>query len=340
MIYCIPKKRSAEELGREESMKYYIGIDLGGMSAKAGLMDECGELRGTVRCATNAADAAEETAASLARLAKRLMAENNVSEEDVGAVGVGSPGVIDSASGTVVFWSNFGWNNVPLGALIRRDLSLPVYVTNDANAAALGEGKYGSGKGYDDSVMITLGTGVGGGIVLGGKLFEGYRSAGGELGHTVIRAGGRKCTCGRRGCLECYASATALKRMTREAMTRDAGKSSLLWKYAPDKNVSGKTAFLAAREGDEAGAAIVKKYISYLGDGIIDLVNLLRPQAVILGGGVSNEGEALFSAVREYVYRYIYAPKEYAPLEIKGASLGADAGIYGACAYAMERAGR
>ncbi len=318
---------------------YYIGIDLGGMSAKGGLMDGEGKIVCTARCATSASDPPEKTADDLAALAEKLAAEGGIALSGVSAIGIGSPGVIDSAEGNVVFWSNFGWKNVPLGDLVRRRAGIPVFVTNDANAAALGEAKFGGGKGYSDSVMITLGTGVGGGIVMGGKLVEGYRSAGGELGHTVIRKGGVKCTCGRRGCLECYASATALKRETRASMQKHP--SSLMWKFAPDlEQVSGQTAFLAAREGDRAARRVVKGYVEALGDGIANLVNLLRPQAVILGGGVSNEGEYLLSRVRRYVLKNIYAPVSYAPLEIVCARLGNDAGLYGACAYAMQRGGK
>ncbi len=317
-------------------MKYYIGIDLGGMSAKAGLMNEEGNILCIAHCVTAASDTAETTAAHLAGLAKQLVEEQEIPVSDVAAIGVGSPGVIDSGSGTVVVWSNFGWKDVPLARLVSERAKLPVFVTNDANAAALGEAKYGSGRGYGDSVMITLGTGVGGGIVIGGKLFEGYRSAGGELGHTVIRRKGLLCTCGRRGCLECYASATALKRETRASMQKHP--ASYMWKVARDLDgVNGKTAFIAAREGDAPAKKIVKDYVENLGEGIVNLVNLLRPQVVILGGGVSNEGEYLISRVRKYVSENIYAPESYAPLDIVRASLGNDAGMYGACAYAMER---
>ena len=200
--------------------KYYVGIDLGGISAKAGVVDEEGNLLCTVRRETSAENPPERTAEHLAALAEEAIKKSGIGRERVIAIGVGSPGVIDSARGEVVVWSNFHWKNVPLSALVFRDSGLPVWLVNDANAAALGEAKYGSGKNCSDSVTVTLGTGVGGGIVLGGKLFEGFRSAGGELGHMVLRRGGVRCTCGRRGCFECYASATALKRMTREAIGR------------------------------------------------------------------------------------------------------------------------
>lgn len=317
-------------------MKYYIGIDLGGMSAKAGILDERGVMLYQKRCPTSAEDAPAKTAEALAGLVLSMAKEYGLRREDVYAVGVGSPGIIDSRRGVVVNWSNFNWKDVPLAELISSHLNIPVFVTNDANAAALGEARFGSGKSYADSVMITLGTGVGGGIVLDGKLVEGYRSAGGELGHTVIRQGGIKCTCGRRGCFERYASATALKRDTEAAMLRH--RDSLMWEIAPTvADITGKTAFEAARRGDKPAQKIVRDYIRSLGEGIANIVNLLRPQVVIVGGGVSNEGEALLRPVREFVYRNILAPNDYAPLEIVRATLGNDAGMYGAAAYAMDR---
>ncbi len=317
-------------------MKYFIGIDLGGMSAKAGLLDENGEVRLKKRCVTNEFDEPDKTAWDLAGLALELIGEYGLEREDVLGVGIGSPGIIDSRRGVVVNWSNFGWRDVPLAELVSSHLGIPVFVTNDANAAALGEARFGSGKSYADSVMVTLGTGVGGGIVMDGKLVEGYRSAGGELGHTVIRQGGIKCTCGRRGCFERYASASALKRETEAAMLRH--RDSLMWEEAPTvKDITGKTAFDAARRGDPAANRIVKNYIRSLGEGIANIVNLLRPQVIIVGGGVSNEGETLLRPVREFVYKNILASNDYAPLEIVRASLGNDAGIYGAAAYAMDR---
>ena len=317
-------------------MKYYIGIDLGGMSAKAGILDENGVLRLKKRCETRATDTPEKTAWDLAGLALEIMGEYGLERTDVGGVGIGSPGIIDSRRGVVVNWSNFGWLDVPLAELVSSHLGIPVYVANDANAAALGEARFGSGKSYADSVMITLGTGVGGGIVMDGKLVEGYRSAGGELGHTVIRQGGIKCTCGRRGCLERYASASALTRMSAEAMVRH--RDSLMWDESRTlEEVSGKTAFIAARRGDRYAKRVVNDYIRSLGEGIANIVNLLRPQIIILGGGVSNEGDALIQPVKRYVYRNILASCIYAPLEIVRASLGNDAGMYGAAAYAMDR---
>ncbi len=317
-------------------MRYYIGIDLGGMSAVAALADEKGTIYGKLRRKTNAGDGAIGTAHKLSELIRELKEKCPLQDGELCAVGIGSPGVIDSARGVVVKWSNFGWKDVPLAKLVSDEVGLPVFVTNDANAAALGEAKYGSGKSYRDSALITLGTGVGGGIVLGGKLLEGYRSAGGELGHIVIKRGGYPCTCGRRGCLECYASATALKRETRRALLEH--RDTLMWEgLSSVDELSGKTAFVAARKGDEVAEGIVSEYVECLGEGIANLVNVLRPEVIILGGGVAGEGEYLVNRVREYVEKNIYVGTDYAPLEITTATLGNDAGVYGAFAYAMER---
>lgn len=317
-------------------MQYYIGIDLGGMSAKAGLLNPEGKLLYTKRMETRVKDSPERTAANLARLAGELMEEADVLASDVAAIGIGSPGVIDSKQGIVVRWTNFNWEYVSLAELVWKTVQIPVFVTNDANAAALGEAKYGSGIAYRNSVLLTLGTGVGGGIVMDGKLVEGAGSAGGELGHMVIRRGGIPCTCGRKGCFECYASATALKRETAKALQKN--KNSLMWEEAKSlENVSGRTAFNAARRGDKPAKKVVCDYIRNLGEGIVNIVNILRPDVIILGGGISNEGEALIKPLKRYVYKNIYASVKHVPLEIVQASLGNDAGIYGAAAYAMSR---
>ncbi len=314
----------------------YVGIDLGGMSAKSGVFRD-GELILKERVDTDPADGAKGVAEKLGALAKSVVAHAGLSFNDVQAIGIGSPGVIDSESGVVAKWGNYDWQQVPLARAVADITQKPVYLTNDANAAALGEAKFGVGAKYRDCLLITLGTGVGGGIVLGGKLFEGFRSAGAEVGHMVIHTDGRECGCGRRGCFEQYSSATALIRDTREAMERD--KDSLLWQLAGGslQKVDGSTAFKAARSGDETAKRVVEDYIAYLAEGIANLVNIFRPQAVMLGGGVSNEGEALLVPLKEAVDRLIYVNSDYAPLEILRAKLGNDAGIYGAYAYARQR---
>ncbi|MCI9009859.1 MAG: ROK family protein [Clostridia bacterium] len=312
-----------------------IGVDLGGMSAKAAILQN-GKLIGKSRVETSAENAATETAFALAKLCKQTAEKEGIPFENISTIGIGSPGVIDSRAGTVVSWTNYGWKDVPLAAMIQKYTGKPTYVSNDANVAALGEAKYGAGRNYSSSLMVTIGTGVGGGIVLNGKLYEGFRSAGAEIGHMVIRQNGDLCTCGRRGCYEVYASARALVRITQETMQTE--RKSAMWKYAKTiEDVDGRTVFLAAREGDAAAEIALAKYISSLGEGIVDLVNIFRPQAVILGGGISAEKEALLDPLKDYVYPRIYVSKEYAPLEIVCAELGNDAGIYGAAQYALEK---
>ncbi len=312
-----------------------VAIDLGGMSAKAACLSD-GKLLGKTRVQTSASNSAEETAFALSRLAMRAAESAGVSFEDVTAIGIGAPGVIDSANGVVVSWSNYGWKDIPLAALIEKYSGKKTYVLNDANSAALGEAKYGAGKRFKNCALITIGTGVGAGIVIEGKLFEGYRGAGTEFGHTVIRQDGELCTCGRRGCFECYASATALIRLTKEEMQRN--RESLLWKHAISlEDVDGRTAFRAAEDDDAGAKRVLADFISVLGEGIVNLVNLFRPQAVLIGGGMSAEGEKLLQPLRAYVLPRLYVSASYAPFELVCAALGNDAGLYGAAANALGR---
>lgn len=315
-------------------MKYYAGIDFGGMSAKAGLFDENGKLLAKDSVKTSKEDGYAVTVAKMAQLVRTLGESKKVK---VSAVGIGSPGIIDGKEGVVVNWFNYGWSDKPLARDLSEKLGVPVCLTNDANAAALGEAKFGAGKNYEDSVFITLGTGVGSGIVLGGKVFEGSHGAGAEVGHMVVEVGGIPCPCGRRGCFEQYASASALIRDTKRAMFEH--KNSLLWTLTggDPENVDGKTAFAAARENDAAAKQVVKNYIMYLGEGVLNLVNIFRPQAVVIGGGVSNEGEALLQPLRRYVSERLLVDCERVPLAINRAALGSDAGMYGACALVLGK---
>lgn len=312
-----------------------IGIDLGGMSAKAGILSD-GVLAGKSRVETSEEQSPEETAISLVKLAMESAEKAGKKFEQVQAIGIGAPGVVDSSTGTVIYWSNFDWRDVRLAELVRKYSGKQVFITNDANAAALGEAKYGAGMPYRDSVLITLGTGVGGGIILNGKLFEGFRGAGAEIGHMTVQQDGDLCTCGRRGCYERYASVSGLIRQTRELM--QAYPESAMWQISPKlTEVDGRTAFEAMREGDQIAKKVVSDYIGYVGEGVVNLVNLLRPRAVIIGGGISAEGEALLAPLREYVYPRIYVSENYAPLDLVCARLGNDAGLFGAAEFAFEK---
>lgn len=316
--------------------QYYVGIDFGGMSAKAGLFDAGSRMIAKDTVKTSKDDAYATTVAKMAQLVKKLCQDNSVPLNSVKRVGLASPGVIDSKEGVVVRWGNYSWEDKPLAKDMKAALGIDVRVVNDANAAAYGEAVYGAAKDFKDSIFITLGTGVGSGIILGGKLFEGVCGAGAEAGHMVIQVGGIPCGCGRRGCFEQYASASALIRDTKRAMFEH--KDSLMWELVgrdPEK-VDGKTAFAASKEGDAAAQTVVKNYIMYLGEGILNIVSIFRPEAVILGGGVCNEGEYLLAPLRKYVAERLYVGCDRVPLTLNRAVLGNDAGIYGALAFAMD----
>lgn len=303
-------------------MALYIGIDIGGTAIKGVVIDENGKLYGEDSVVTVRG---EEIVNGIAALCNRLSRQNG---GRIAGVGIGCAGVIDSANGNVVLASNLGLADFSMVGLLKEKINLPVRITNDANAAALGEAKFGAGKNYKNSILVTLGTGVGGGIVIDGRLFEGNKSAGAEIGHMVIERGGAQCSCGRQGCFEAYSSATALKRRTKWAMEEDTG--SAMWgKYTSDK-VTGKTAFEYA-DCDTSARKVVDWYIDYLACGLANLANAFRPEVIMLGGGVSKEGERLTAPLQEILDREVFAA-QYARVLVKTAALGAAAGAYGAAA--------
>ncbi len=318
---------------KEAAKKYYIGIDIGGMTVKGIIMERDGSPLAQGSIATGSKDGGNAMCINIAALISKMADESKINLSEAVGVGVGCPGLIDSKNGTIVFAGNLGLENFPLGKAISNKVGLPVKVTNDANAAALGEAKFGAGKEYSDSILVTLGTGVGGGIIIDGKLFEGGKSAGTEIGHTVIETNGYPCTCGRWGCFECYASATALMRKTKDAMEEDTG--SEMWKTYTPQTVSGKTPFEYA-ETDIAAKQVVDWYVKHLACGITNLANVFRPQVVMLGGGVSEQGERLTVPVQRLVDKELFAGTDFAPVKVVKASLGSRAGAYGAAALWME----
>lgn len=321
---------------KDKMSKYIVGIDVGGMSAKAALFTDGGELLCEQSVKTCSADGFECTLRSLDTLVRDLAKKQGVDFEDILAIGAGVPGVVDSKSGVVLRWTNFSWNDVPFAQKLSELTGKKVFIANDANAAALGEAKFGATAQYQSSILLTIGTGVGGGMVFDGKLIEGYKSAGAELGHITIREGGLPCACGRKGCYEKYASATALIQQTRHAMVENL--QSAMWEIVEGKieKVDGRTAFIAAKQGDETAKKVIEQFVSYLSEGIADFVNILRPEAIVLGGGIANEGEALFEPLRKAVDARTYIAMDIVPLKITGAKLGNKAGVYGAFAIVKE----
>lgn len=309
-------------------MKYYLGIDIGGTFVKGVLIDENGKILSDGSVPTGAADGGDKMCENIAALCNDLQTRAGVKPV---AAGAGCPGMV-TADGDVLFAGNLGLKNYPLQKKLSACLSMPVSVTNDANAAALGEAVFGAGKEYSDSVFITLGTGVGGGVIIGGKLFTGGGGVGAEIGHMVIIHGGEKCTCGRRGCFEAYSSATALIRDTKRAMEED--NSSKMWDRGGLDKVTGRTAFDYA-ETDPAAKKVVDGYIYNLACGIINVANIFRPQAVILGGGVAAQGDNLIVPLQERLDKKIFGGQGYAPVKIVKASLGNLAGSLGAAKLVM-----
>ena len=312
--------------------KKYIGIDLGGTFIKGGVVDGNGNILYQDKLPTQSDKGAEQVSQNIATLCEKVLAGAGVDKADIVGIGMGVPGMIEPQKGVVVFANNLGWENFAVGERVERLTGLKVKLANDANAAALGENKFGSGKAYDDTVFITLGTGVGGGIVIDGKLFEGYRGAGAELGHAVILAGGEPCSCGRKGCWEAYASATALIRDTKRAMKNNP--KSKLWEVGGLDKVDGKTAF-DYKAVDADAKAVVDNYLEKLSVGLVNLANELRPQAIILGGGVCAQGDELVKPLQQKMNEEIYAGPRGPEVKIMTASLGNSAGLLGAAALWM-----
>lgn len=308
--------------------KYYVGIDLGGTNIVAAVVDEYGVIYGRAKRKTGASRSYAEIFADMAECARDSAKESGLNfEKDIEAVGIGCPGAINTEDGIVEFSNNLGFYDVPIVDFMQKSLSKKIYVENDANAAAWGEFLAGCGKHTNNFVMITLGTGVGSGIVENGRLIRGEYGKGAEIGHMVIRLDGEKCTCGRKGCFEAYASATALIRQTKKAMKEDPG--SEMWKLCGGKlsNVSGQTAF---RAKDEAAKKTVKNYLCYLSEGIVNIVNIFQPEIVCIGGGISHEGKKILAPVKQMIKNKSFARFGKKQSDVSLAELGNDAGIIGA----------
>lgn len=314
-------------------MKYYIGIDLGGTFIKGGIVNEKGEILICDKTPTEVEKGDKGVAANIAKLAKDLLDRQGVALTDVEGLGIGSPGMIDSAEGNVVYANNLGWENFRICDELSRLLDgVKVKIGNDANVAALGEVKFGAARNYNSAVMITLGTGVGGGIVIDGKLVEGNKGAGAELGHIVIVKDGDQCSCGRKGCFEAYSSATALIRETKKAM--EAHPDSKMWECGSLDVVTGKTSFDYAPI-DVYAKEVVDSYIEHLACGLTNYANIFRPEVILLGGGVCAQGDNLIVPLQKLVDKEIYAGEKGPSVPILIAELENNAGLLGAAALLM-----
>ena len=311
---------------------YRIGVDLGGTNISVGVVDENWNIIGRGKRKTGAGRPAEEVMADIAAASMDAVKDAGLRLEQIESLGLATPGSVEKDTGVIPFSNNLNFHHVPARELLSKWFNCPIYLDNDANCAALGEALAGSGKGVGSFIAITLGTGVGSGIVIDGKIVNGVNDAAGECGHMVIAIDGKDCNCGRKGCWEAYASATALIAQTKEAMLAD--KTSKCWELAGGniEAVNGRTSFDAWRAGDTLGTQLVERYMRYLAVGLGNLINALQPDKICIGGGIGHEGEALLVPLRELIKaeRYTrYAPKQ---TELVMATLGNDAGIVGAAA--------
>ncbi|MBE6709687.1 MAG: ROK family protein [Clostridia bacterium] len=314
---------------------YYIGVDLGGTNIAIGIVNEDFEIVKKGSTPTKPERGADAIVEDMAALSRKLIAEMGITMDDIASAGVATPGTANNETGVVEYANNIPFLQYPLADKLSALLDgKPVYIENDANAAAKAEAMAGVAKGAPYSVMITLGTGLGGGIVINGKVYSGFNFAGAELGHIVIEKGGRQCSCGRKGCWEAYSSATGLVNMTKDAIlaARESGRETMMEEMIGgdlDK-VSARTAFNAQKAGDALGAEVVDEYISYLATGIVNVINIFQPNVLSIGGGVCNEGDNLMKPLLEKVWSETYSREGTPQTQILIAKLGNDAGIIGA----------
>ncbi len=311
-------------------MKYYIGVDLGGTNIAIGIINQNYNIISKKIIPTNAPRHADSIADDIIKTVFELIKATKININNVQWIGIGTPGSVNSQTGIVERAYNLGFMDTPLKKLIEKRMNLCCYVENDANAAAYGEFLAGNAVGSNSAVCITVGTGIGGGIIIDNKIYSGTNFYGAELGHTVIEINGKQCNCGRKGCMECYCSATALIEQTKEAMFSD--RQSIMWQACSNsvEKVSGRTAFDAMRQGDKTAAKVVNNYIKFLACGCTNFVNIFQPDILLIGGGISKEGETLLEPLRKIILNESFDKNPTKKTKIVAAALGNDAGIIGA----------
>ncbi len=310
---------------------YYIGIDLGGTNIAAGIVDESYQLQKKMSVPTQAKRPADAIVDSMAQLCNDLLRSADLTYDDIHYIGIATPGAADHDHGIVIYANNLPFLNYPLAEELGKRIGFHhVWIENDANAAAKAEATVGAARGSKSSVMITLGTGVGGGIIDEGRVYSGFNYAGAELGHMIIQRNGEPCTCGLRGCWETYSSATGLIRMTRKKMEQT--KDTIMWDAVGGNlaKVNGRTAFNAMYKGDAAAKEVIEEYVDYLCVGLINIINIFSPEVLSIGGGISGEGQKLIDMIEDRIMHQIYSRNCPVKTKLCIAQLGNDAGIVGA----------
>lgn len=311
----------------------YIGVDVGGMSIKVGAVKDNGEIIFKDSIITDSSNV-DLFLNDIDKIVSKTV-DSLKDKYVIKGIGFGIPGLVDNEEGTILKMANIKGKELKLRDKLSH-LNLPIYLSNDANVATLAEQKFGSAKGYSDVIMLTLGTGVGGGMIINNKLYEGYQGKGAELGHIMLILNGRSCGCGRKGCLETYASASGLLKSTKEYMEKY--KDSLMWEYCDNdiNKVNGLTSFECAKKGDKAANLLIDEYVMYLGEGMLDFCNIFRPQVIVIGGGISNQGDYLKDKLQNYLKEHNYGYEGAPETKVMIASFKNDAGIIGAASLFME----
>lgn len=308
-----------------------IGVDIGGTNIAIGLLDDNFNIVSGISIKSMVSRGYKSIVDDIVSCIKELCADASLKLYQIESIGIGCPGRVDSETQTLIYANNIPDRNVPFCKLISERLprNVRVYIENDARCAALGESCFGVTKGTDNSVFITLGTGIGGGVIINGRVYKSKHGLGPEVGHMAIHTGGRECTCGRRGCWEAYASGTALVNMTRAAII--SRPDSLIYSLIGGdiSAINSKHPFIAARNGDSAARYVVSQYIEYLAEGLANVANVFMPDVIAIGGGISNEGSYLIDPTAELVKKMMYSKNESNCI-IKKAALGNNAGIIGA----------
>lgn len=314
--------------------KEALGIDIGGTSIKAAFIDANGDLNDRFVVNVEPGVSQDELLAKVICAAKSAL----VKHPDCFGIGIGCPGAINPEKGICNYSNNLAWRDLHVVDAFKKEIPLPCYIENDANVALLGDVRFGVGKKYKNIVFITLGTGVGSGLFINGEIYSGNEGKGAELGHTIIEMDGRQCSCGRKGCLEAYASASALCRDAVSAMKKHP--ESLLWTLCPNPDeMNARFIFEADEKGDPVGKRLLEDYFHYLGEGCINFINIFRPEAMIFAGGLTKQGAKFSNRVLDYLKKqdYGYGGPISPKVDVLVSELGSDAGIYGAAALAFQK---
>ena len=312
-------------------MKYYIGIDLGGTNIVAGVVDENYKIISKASTKTNLPRPEKEIAADMARVSVQAVKEAGLDMNQIEWVGIGTPGIANSEKGIIEYSCNLGFDNTPMVDYIKEYIDKPVFIENDANAAAYGEYVAGAAKGAKNAVCITLGTGVGGGIIADGRILSGATGAAGEIGHIHVMDGEtERCNCGNYGCLEQYTSATGIVRLAKRRLAKDDKPSTL----RNHQEISAKTVFDAVKEGDELAVEVAEQFGEILGKALADIAGVVNPEIFVIGGGVSKAGPILLDFIQKNYTPYVFAGSRGALFAL--ATLGNDAGIYGAAKMVLD----